>query len=126
LQWTAITPTDDPTQTETQISHTSKVYQVLEATEEPIRLVTDRLHLIVHRRPYHLEIVKPDGTPLLVEAQPPDWLMGEDEHPLQMRQTFVSPAEEAFYGFGERFNALNQRGQKLDIRVFEQYKNQKQ
>lgn len=125
LQWTAITPTDGSTQTETQISHTGKAYQVLEATEERIHLATGRLRLIIHRRPYRLEIVKPDGTPLLVEAQPPDWLMGEDERPLQMRQTFVSPAEEAFYGFGERFNALDQRGQKLDVRVFEQYKNQK-
>ncbi|GAB6090760.1 glycoside hydrolase family 31 protein [Spirochaeta dissipatitropha] len=32
---------------------------------------------------------------------------------------------ESFYGFGERYNRLNQRGQILSNRVFEQYKNQK-
>jgi alpha-glucosidase (family GH31 glycosyl hydrolase) len=29
-----------------------------------------------------------------------------------------------FFGFGERYNALNQRGNSLDVRVFDQYKNQ--
>ena len=37
--------------------------------------------------------------------------------------SFYSPEDEAFYGFGERYNAINQRGQKLDTRVYEQYKN---
>lgn len=32
--------------------------------------------------------------------------------------------DESFYGFGERFNALDQRGQRLDVRVYDQYKNQ--
>ncbi|MHC1740520.1 MAG: TIM-barrel domain-containing protein [Anaerolineaceae bacterium] len=37
---------------------------------------------------------------------------------------FESPLDEAFYGFGERFNALDQRGNSLVNRVVEQYKNQ--
>lgn len=41
-----------------------------------------------------------------------------------MHQTFASPPGEAFYGFGERYNALNQRGNTLDVRVFDQYKSQ--
>ena len=32
--------------------------------------------------------------------------------------------QDGFYGLGERFNALNQRGNILDVRCFEQYKNQ--
>ncbi len=41
----------------------------------------------------------------------------------RIRLTFASPREERFYGLGERFNQLNQRGQTLDVRVYEQYKN---
>jgi alpha-glucosidase (family GH31 glycosyl hydrolase) len=37
---------------------------------------------------------------------------------------FLSPPDEAFYGFGQRFNALNQRGNCLDSRVYDQPKNQ--
>jgi alpha-glucosidase (family GH31 glycosyl hydrolase) len=41
----------------------------------------------------------------------------------RVRLSFRCTAEERFYGTGERFNQLNQRGQVLDIRVYEQYKN---
>ncbi len=37
---------------------------------------------------------------------------------------FASPAGEAFYGFGERFNALDQRGSVLDNHVYGQYTSQ--
>jgi alpha-glucosidase (family GH31 glycosyl hydrolase) len=42
----------------------------------------------------------------------------------QIHLSFASSADEGFYGFGERYNALNQRGNRLDILVYEQYKNQ--
>ncbi|NOY09899.1 MAG: glycosyl hydrolase family 31, partial [Spirochaetes bacterium] len=41
-----------------------------------------------------------------------------------LSQTFISPEEERFFGFGERYNGLNQRGKKVDIRVFEKWRNQ--
>ncbi len=37
---------------------------------------------------------------------------------------FQSPREEAFYGFGERFNALDQRGNTLINRVYQKYTRQ--
>ncbi|GAB5491873.1 MAG: hypothetical protein Phog2KO_20880 [Phototrophicaceae bacterium] len=42
----------------------------------------------------------------------------------KVRLTFEAGQDEAFYGLGERFNALNQRGNIMDIRVYEQYKSQ--
>lgn len=42
----------------------------------------------------------------------------------RVRITVACGADEAFYGFGERYNALNQRGNVMDIRVYEQYKSQ--
>ena len=57
--------------------------------------------------------------PLLVER-----LNGDSAATQRIRLTFACPPDEAFYGFGERFNALDQRGQRLDVRCFEEYKNQ--
>jgi alpha-glucosidase (family GH31 glycosyl hydrolase) len=50
------------------------------------------------------------------------WLT-DGEKARQVRLTFNAIADEGFFGLGERFNALNQRGNILDVRVYEQYKN---
>lgn len=42
----------------------------------------------------------------------------------RVRLRFTARADERFYGLGERFNALNQRGNIMDIRCYEQYKSQ--
>ena len=42
----------------------------------------------------------------------------------RVRIAFACAPDEAFFGLGERFNALNQRGKVLDVRCYEQYKNQ--
>jgi len=52
-----------------------------------------------------------------------EWLT-DGKQARRVRLTFDSPSNERFYGLGERFNVLNQRGQVMDIRCFEQYKNQ--
>jgi alpha-glucosidase (family GH31 glycosyl hydrolase) len=96
-------------------------YQVVEESQERAVVETEALRLVVQRNPYRLEIYHKDGRPLLVEAEPPAWLVGERGAPKAVRQTFVLEAEEGFYGFGERFNAMNQRGNRLDVRVFEQF-----
>ncbi|NJL94937.1 MAG: hypothetical protein HC915_15065 [Anaerolineae bacterium] len=51
-------------------------------------------------------------------------LLSDGQHLRRLRLTFPSAADEAFYGLGERFNALNQKGEWLDIRCYEQYKDQ--
>ena len=99
-------------------------YQVAEETTERIVVSTGDLRVTIHRRPCRLDVRTPDGTPLLLQQEPLAWLMGEGNRPLRMRQCFSSPPGESFYGFGERYNALDQRGNELDVRVFEQYKDQ--
>ncbi len=42
----------------------------------------------------------------------------------RVRIGFACAPDEAFFGLGERYNALNQRGNVMDIRVYEQYKSQ--
>lgn len=57
---------------------------------------------------------------LLPELQKIEWLTDGT----RVRLTFTCSENERFYGLGERFNALNQRGEILDVRCYEQYKNQ--
>ena len=52
-----------------------------------------------------------------------EWLT-DGECARRVRITFAAAAGEAFFGLGERYNALNQRGEILDVRVYEQYKSQ--
>lgn len=42
----------------------------------------------------------------------------------RVRLSFAAGVNEGYFGLGERFNALDQRGNVMDIRVFEQYKSQ--
>ncbi|MEW6577849.1 MAG: TIM-barrel domain-containing protein [Chloroflexota bacterium] len=42
----------------------------------------------------------------------------------RVRIALASAPDEAFFGLGERYNVLNQRGEILDVRCYEQYKNQ--
>jgi len=44
---------------------------------------------------------------------------------LTLKQSFDAPEQEIYTGFGERYTALDQRGNILCNRVFEQYKNQR-
>lgn len=99
-------------------------FRVTEETDERIILTTEKLECRLCLHPVRLEVYKIDGTPLLLEAEAMTWLMGESNRPLRVRQTFASPSDEGFFGFGERYNALDQRGNTLDVRVFDQYKGQ--
>jgi len=52
-----------------------------------------------------------------------EWLTN-GERASRVRLTFNAHPDERFYGLGERYNALNQRGEILDVRCYEQYKSQ--
>lgn len=61
-----------------------------------------------------------DGLPQLLSIE---WL-NDGSRARRVRLTFAAAAEESFFGLGERYNALNQRGNVMDIRCYEQYKTQ--
>jgi alpha-glucosidase (family GH31 glycosyl hydrolase) len=100
------------------------VYKLLEQTPEQLTVVTGTIMLTIHCGSCRMEVRRHDGSLLLQEVEPPSWLVCNDGRPLEVRQVFTSPLDEAFYGFGERFNALDQRGNELDVWVFDQYKKQ--
>ncbi|HEX2910718.1 MAG TPA: TIM-barrel domain-containing protein [Chloroflexia bacterium] len=71
-----------------------------------------------------LTINKPDGTTVLASGKPfLEGLLYADGTVQAVRLNF-SERPGDFYGLGERFNHLNQRGLSPDIQVYEEYKNQ--
>ncbi|MAU12548.1 MAG: glycoside hydrolase family 31 [Anaerolineaceae bacterium] len=78
----------------------------------------DQQHMIINRTTATGS--QPTGAPSIAEVA---WL-NDGQHARRVRITFTCPPDERFYGLGERFNALNQRGNVLDVRVYEQYKDQ--
>lgn len=62
----------------------------------------------------------PDWLPRLLAVE---WLT-DGQQTRRARLTFETPPDEAFYGLGERFNALNQRGHTLDMCVYDQFRYQ--
>lgn len=76
--------------------------------------------------PNHLDLCftasgsMPANIPGLPEIVALEWLSDGS----RVRIHFACAPDEAFFGLGERFNALNQRGNVMDVRVYEQYKSQ--
>jgi hypothetical protein len=66
---------------------------------------------------------KSTPNPSLPELLDVSWL-DDGKCACRVRLTFRGQPDEGFFGLGERFNALNQRGNIMDIRVYEQYKDQ--
>lgn len=69
-----------------------------------------------------LEADDPDGVGVL-DPDSVEWLTGSDG-PRRVRFALRLAEGEHVVGFGERYHALDQRGQVLDATVFEQYKRQ--
>ncbi|MBK8780715.1 MAG: hypothetical protein IPO22_02695 [Anaerolineales bacterium] len=99
-------------------------WQILEQEHDHAALTAGRLRVELTLHPFHLQISR-DENILLATNTPPVWLTGDASQPPQtVRMTFESPEAESFHGLGERYNAFNLRGSKLDASVYEQYKNQ--
>lgn len=65
----------------------------------------------------------PADIPDLPRVLNVEWLT-DGERARRVRLTFAAPPDEAYFGLGERYNKLNQRGEVLDVRCYEQYKSQ--
>lgn len=82
------------------------------------------LQINLCENPFALELKRvSDGLSIKTKG-PLMVLIDQTGRVLEYHLEFESPADEAFYGFGERFNALNQRGSHLDNYVYGQYTGQ--
>lgn len=93
-------------------------------TADFYKLFFPSIEISLQKNPFIFEIRRPNEKVLLSLMIPPEWLIDPENNLQKVRLIFSSPSDEGFYGFGERFNSFNQRGFSLDMRVYEQYKNQ--
>ena len=80
--------------------------------------------IALHENPFKLEIKRVSDGLVIRSKGPLQVLVDHSGHVLEYHLEFESPYDEAFYGFGERFNALDQRGSHLDNYVYGQYTGQ--
>lgn len=78
----------------------------------------------MHENPFMLEIKRISDDLVIRTKRPLQVLVDQNDRVLEYHLEFESPVDEAFYGFGERFNALDQRGSHLDNFVYGQYTSQ--
>lgn len=80
--------------------------------------------ITLHEDPFSFEIKRSGDGMVIKSKQPLQVLVDQTGSVLEYHLEFESPGDEAFYGFGERFNALDQRGSHLDNYVYGQYTSQ--
>ncbi|MEO8286151.1 MAG: TIM-barrel domain-containing protein [Chloroflexota bacterium] len=95
-----------------------------EYSQEPLILSEEGAALHVSTAPFGLRVTNSKGIEVLSLAPGGLRVLVAEGKVSKLSATFSSPDDEAFMGFGERFNALNQRGNTLDVMVYEQYKKQ--
>jgi alpha-glucosidase (family GH31 glycosyl hydrolase) len=94
------------------------------ALKDHLRLKLGDASITLHSNPLRLELRREIDSLILKTIEPIRILARADGTLLQYKFGLESPADEAFYGFGERFNALDQRGNHLDNYVYGQYTGQ--
>lgn len=99
------------------------LFKVIEDSKQSIKLLAGEILIECQRNPFRLKYGSGCKDVFLQEVASTDFLVRGDEI-LEVRQRFYSPEREAFWGFGERFNSINQRGNQIDIRVYDEYKKQ--
>ncbi|GAP12855.1 alpha-glucosidase, family 31 of glycosyl hydrolases [Longilinea arvoryzae] len=96
--------------------------------EYPQNMVFERnwagLSLALTGSPLQMALRRDSDRLALETSMPLQALVRPDGRVSMFRLSFASPADEAFYGFGERFNAFDQRGNSLDNYVYAQYTGQ--
>ena len=100
----------------------------LTETADTVVITTDSLRVTVTKSPYGIEIydlinnreLSGNGT----IGSELSWRTDGSDVIDKVRDSYTSPADEQFAGFGERYNGLNKRGQTVDTYVYNQYQNQ--
>lgn len=101
------------------------LYTLRSASKSTLVLETSTLRCVIHRNPYRLEIFSiQQSKPLWIESNDGlRWLVCGNVV-WQIAEHWRPQPRESFFGFGQRYNAFDQRGQSFDAFVFDEYKNQ--
>ena len=102
-------------------------YVVTDSNGE-IVITTSALRVTITKSPYAIEIYDIDAGKTLTcngsTGLELSWLTDGNQLISGVKEAYESPASEYFYGFGEHYNAIQQRGNIVDTYVYNQYQNQ--
>ena len=101
--------------------------QVAESTvilNETQKFHLDHLNLIVNATTACVSFMHSEGKFELKSTRAMRALLDTNGNARRYELAFESPQGESFYGFGERYNTIDQRGNSLRNRVIDQYKRQ--
>lgn len=107
-----------------KVSTAREAIHTNEKVESTYKAEWKEYQITLQKNPFTLEIKRLADGLVIKSKHSLKTLIDRNGKVLQYHLEFESPANEAFYGFGERFNALDQRGSHLDNYVFGQYTNQ--
>ena len=96
-------------------------------TGSSIVVSTSALRVTITKSPYQISIYDIANEKELTQSVSDSelgWLTDGNNGISGIKDGFVSPSDEKFYGFGERYNGINQRGNVVDTYVYNQYQNQ--
>ncbi len=80
--------------------------------------------LHIDKKQFLFSLNNPQAMDSFKEKMPAEVCIDSEANIQKIRQTFCSAPGEMFFGTGERYNKFNQRGQILDICVFDKYTHQ--
>lgn len=96
-------------------------------SENSIVISTNAIRVTITKSPYQIniyDIVNAKNLTQSVSSGELAWLTDGSNSVSSFKDAFVSPEDEKFFGFGERYNGIDQRGNIVDTYVYNQYQNQ--
>ena len=96
-------------------------------SENSIVVSTDTIRVTITKSPYQISIYDIANAKNLTQSVSGGelaWLTDGSNSISGFKDAFVSPEDEKFFGFGERYNGIDQRGNIVDTYVYNQYQNQ--
>ena len=94
-----------------------------------IVISTSKLQVTIEKSPYGIEIFDLEKQEMLSEngntGNELSWLTDGENVVSGFKEGYSSPNSEQFYGFGERYNGIEKRGELVDTYVFNQYRDQR-
>ncbi|NIA29040.1 MAG: hypothetical protein GWP06_03895 [Actinobacteria bacterium] len=84
-------------------------------------LKTDSVSVIIRKQPWQLTILRSNGDTVFSQIPAHSGWMQSAGESGNLRITAAMQEKEGFFGFGEKFNGLNQRGKKVVMEIFDAY-----
>lgn len=99
-------------------------------TASTLTLATSGLQVKIQKNPYRVSVYKADGTTLIAQQYDPNtfrnigWASDGSNSVTKIEDHWYAPSGQRFTGYGERYDALDQRGLDVANYVYNQYQDQ--